>query len=194
MFVIFYLQNYRDNRKDELETMREEWLRLQTLADVKTSRETHLWALLRGLFSRSSSSGGRKKSTSGSSSVLSSSSSNNNNSYNNNPNNFDHDQVSSSRQGLHELGPPPLVGLPPSGRSKRDKNQAKELGAIPKTGIIRASSVVQEDYDVPRKLSLDQFPEFKFDQASELPQSFTAIKIVEKSDAEKPVYENVIVE
>ncbi len=58
--------------------MREEWTRLQTLADAKSSRESHLWALLRGLLNRgggsssSSSGGGRKKTASGSSSVSSS--------------------------------------------------------------------------------------------------------------------------
>ncbi len=60
--------------------MREEWTRLQMLADARTSRESQLLGMLRGLLSRGGNGGvggggGRKKTTSGSSSVLSAGSS-----------------------------------------------------------------------------------------------------------------------
>ncbi len=220
MYVLNIFSFYREKRKDELERMRDEWTRVQMLAAARANSESHVWGLLRGIFSRgggssasSAGGGGRKKTTSGSSSVLSGGSTSSSSAVaakRSSVGSFTDlsmqggataeapsRTIPTSGLALAALGPPPGPPPPPPPRTwsvtsgpslssstfgvleQPQQKGGRDLGAVPKgIGGVRVGArppgeAEEEDskYDVPRKLSLEQCPEFHFvpvEEASEL--------------------------
>lgn len=156
--------------------MREEWTRLQTLAEERSQ----VWGILRGLLFRAGGGGGgRKKTISGSSSVLSAGSSSGGGGAG--ANNLsggslvdlsgglpsDHLRAGESAASFGILEDPSGTAAPAT------TSRCYTLGAVPKRRNKAANSSnasprrdpQEGNYDVPRKLSLDHCPGFQF-QAS----------------------------